>query len=111
MIYELESNRLEVFLTPAPAPAFPGHQIRTVESRNPDWYRDLCDQYQSNRTGRKGRFKKHGDTKIRRQHILSVLRRLANGEDFDSKYKEFLVDVAKNLKEQFEMEAIRCPRY
>ena len=104
MIYELEYNRLEVFLVPAPEPAHVGHMVRAVENRNPDWYRDLCERYQSNRNSRKGRYKKHGDTKIKRQHILSVLRRMANGEVFDCKYKEFLVDVAINMKEQFKFE-------
>ena len=104
MLYELEYNRLEVLLVPAPDPAHVGHMVRMVEHCNVDWYRELCGMYKSNRNSRKGRFNKHGDTKIKRQHILSVLRRMANGEEFECKYKEFLVDVAKNMKERFEYE-------
>lgn len=104
MIYELESNRLEVFLMPAPAPAFPGHQIRAVESQNPEWYRYLCRQYQSNRNSRKGKHKKHGDTKIKRRHILYILQHLADGKTVDSKYKKFLISIAKKMEEEFEEE-------
>ncbi len=41
LYHELESNRLEVTLIPAPDPQFQGHKIRYVENTNPGWYRNL----------------------------------------------------------------------
>lgn len=103
MLWELETNRLEVFLTPAPDQAHVGHMVRTVETRNIEWYRELCSRFSANRNSLKGSGKKH-DTKVKRQRITELLRRLANGEKFDSKYKEFLIEKAKDMKAMFEYE-------
>ena len=39
--WELDHERLQVELTPAPEPMHSGHRVRTVTASNPDWYRDL----------------------------------------------------------------------
>jgi hypothetical protein len=45
LLGELESNRLEVILVPAPDPKHTGHMIRAVENRNPGWYSNLYWSY------------------------------------------------------------------
>lgn len=107
MAWELETKRLTVVLTPAAEQRHVGHMVRTVQASNPEWYKRLCSQYQSNRKARKGRFNKHGDTKVKRRHILYLLKRLAAGKVVDSKYKEFIVAVASNMHEKFETEYAR----
>lgn len=39
MLWELQNNRLEVALVPAPEPKFEGHKIRVAISQNCDWFR------------------------------------------------------------------------
>src|SRR3989338_7794172 len=41
LLHELEENRLEVVLIPAPDPQHHGHKIRAVQNSNPSWYRTL----------------------------------------------------------------------
>lgn len=47
MLYELESNWLEVVLVPAPDPRHSGHCVRKAHSYNADWYRKFCRWYPS----------------------------------------------------------------
>ena len=35
---DLDEHRLKIVLVPAPVPSFEGHRVRTIESKNPDWY-------------------------------------------------------------------------
>lgn len=62
---DLEENQLKVVLVPAPNPCFSGHKIRHIESKNPEWYRDL--------------YKHHPNFK--RTRSLRVLRRITSLQD------------------------------
>ena len=53
MAWELESNRLRVALVPCQR-GRRHNRIRVVDEQNPEWYRALCRQYQSERRGRDG---------------------------------------------------------
>ena len=99
MLYELETSSLEVVLVPAPAPSYPGHMIRTVQQSNPEWYKALCDKFQSNRNSRKGKYKKHGDTKIKRKHIIYLLKKLSQGIMIKSKYTDELCYIADEINQ------------
>jgi hypothetical protein len=73
---ELETSRLMVVLVPSDLSHQPTRRKRRVaEERNPEWYRNLCALYQSDRAHRR----KHGDTIIRRAHVLRALNEIANG--------------------------------
>lgn len=67
-MHELETERLVVVLTPAPDPRFSGHCVRTVECRNPAWYRRLAAGFW-NREG----------CQLRRSRVERALRRLIDG--------------------------------
>lgn len=76
---ELLYSRLDVALAPSPPEFQPTRRRRRiVEERNPAWYRRLCRDYQSHGRQRPRR-KKHGDTLIKRSHVLRALEELANG--------------------------------
>ncbi|WP_269526509.1 hypothetical protein [Coraliomargarita parva] len=79
LLNELESQQLQVCLAPATEPKHEGHQVRVVMERNPPWYRRLCESFPSSRAGRIR-------TRVKRQHILRLLDRLAAGERLDSQY-------------------------
>lgn len=49
MLYELQSNRLEVILVPQDEPVNVGACIRVAVAFNCQWYRELCDAFESNR--------------------------------------------------------------
>lgn len=94
MLAELESSRLEVMLVPLNRNLRgwnEGGMKRVVCDRPPNWYRALCGRFPSSRV----RNKKHPDTRIRRQNILSVLGRLAQGKGSVSKYAEELRRIAQ----------------
>lgn len=75
---ELLYSRLDVTLAPSPPEFQPTRRRRRiVEERNPAWYRRLCREWPSNRTW--PRRKRHGDTRIKRAHVLRALEELANG--------------------------------
>ncbi len=42
LLKEVSANHLRGVLTPAQTRMFEGHIIRSIESRNPEWYRTLC---------------------------------------------------------------------
>lgn len=81
MIADLDQMRLDVCLVPQP-PEYDsrgGRMIRAVVSRNPEWYRALCSEYQKSRTRpRRGR-RAARDTKIDRAATLAALRLIASG--------------------------------
>lgn len=81
MKWQLESERLVVGLAPSKCPdgrRF-GRMIRVVESRNPAWYRELCEEHSpSGRTRPRSRSKP--DTYIKRRRTLEALEELAGGE-------------------------------
>jgi hypothetical protein len=52
LLDNLNSQRLEVELVPAPEPKFDSHKIRFVRQSNPEWYREI---YNNNVNVRRGR--------------------------------------------------------
>lgn len=73
MLDELNCQRLEVGLIPAPEQRHMGHAVRAVFQRNPDWYRDLCAAYPRQRRIRKARY---ADPRFKREDVAAVLSRL-----------------------------------
>jgi len=102
MYYELSSERLEVCLIPSrdPEVAAYGGMIRAVTSRNPAWYRSLCNDYPCTRA--KKRKGKKDYTKIKRRDILKILERMIRNKKSNSIYAEQMLDVAKDRKELYD---------
>ncbi len=75
MLAELESNQLEIVLTPAPRPAHEGHMIRVRAGQNPRWYREHCARFPSSRRRRNPR----PDTRVRRRDTVKALRDMLSG--------------------------------
>lgn len=93
MLDELEGNRLDVVCTPSifPEIACRGGMIRTVQSRNTDWYRDYCSGWTSSR--KRPRTRKLHDTRIKRRETVYALRGLL-GEGTRSPYANDLLKTA-----------------
>jgi hypothetical protein len=91
MLDDLLANRPEVILVPSRQRecAERGGMIRMAISRNPVWYRALCNKYPSSR----GRERRKPDTRVRRRNILRLLQRLANGEHVRSAYLPDLLHI------------------
>jgi len=95
MLEELESHSLVVVLAPSKrADRRDWDHIRVCADVPPRWYRRLCGHHPSSRGVRRGKF----DTCVRRQNILRVLRRLAEGKPSKSKYVEDLSAVARKIE-------------
>ena len=95
MLAELESNPLCVILAPSRRiDRREWDYIRVPLTTPPPWYRKICARYPSSREVRRGKF----DTRIRRQNILRVLQRLAEGKPTKSKYAADLLAVAQKLE-------------
>lgn len=96
MLYELMENRLEVQLVPGTVEEKnqDGCLTRAVTSCNVDWYKELCNQYHTNRTNKR----KHTrwDTKIKRKYIENVLKVMINKGVSNSMYADDLLTVAKD---------------
>lgn len=75
-----------------------GGCIRVATSSNVDWYKDLCSMFQSTRRRRRI---DDNDTRVKRQNILRVLQRLVDGKATTSTYAPFLLEVAKEMQEQW----------
>lgn len=73
MLFELESNYLEVVLVPAREQRHSTHCIRAVQYENAAWYRKFCEQYPSARKGTKIR------TRIKRRETIDALQKILNG--------------------------------
>jgi hypothetical protein len=73
MLHELFDNKLEVVLVPSRVQE--GGLIRTVQWRNPEWYREMCSW--SLRASRK---KDKHRTTIKRRTTCSILERIASGK-------------------------------
>ena len=98
MLKDLEQNRLEVVLIPAPDPRFQDHQIRAVEGMNPDWYRDLCHSHQVRRTRPRQSFK--SDTAIRRPQVIAALQKIAAGQEDKTEYARRLAPYIEQFKKE-----------
>lgn len=97
---ELLYSRLDVALAPSPPEYQPTRRHRrVVEERNPDWYRRLCRDWQSNR--QRPRRKRHGDTLIKRQHVLRALGELSNGR-CQTEYAQRLRPYVQREAERFQ---------
>lgn len=88
MLYELESNRLEVVLIPDCYDMIL-NSLRVVVSRNCKWYRDFCESYTSGRKRARNR-SKH-DTLIKRRETISALKKLISGKN-DCVYTQRVLD-------------------
>ncbi|MFZ5391683.1 MAG: hypothetical protein ACOZAR_00630 [Patescibacteria group bacterium] len=65
LLDNLNSQRLEVELVPAPEPKFDSHKIRFVRQSNPEWYREIY----------------HGNNNVRRDRSCLALRRISKMAD------------------------------
>jgi hypothetical protein len=88
MLYELESNYLEVVLIPARDQRHEGHYIRAVQYQNADWYRKFCAEYLSGRRTQNAK----GRTLIKRRETIRALQKILQGVVDDSVYVERLLD-------------------
>lgn len=86
LLAELESSRLEVALVPTRWRMNEGGCIRVAVSKNATWYRRFCEQHLSARR----RLNRSLDTKIKRQHTLRALQRIAEGKPTRGVYAERL---------------------
>jgi len=102
MRHELASRRLEVVLVPSPVEYWPTEQQRRVVcERNPKWYRELCRQYESNRT--RPRRRRKSDTLIKRAHTLRALAEIEDGS-LDTEYaKRVYPFVVKEAEKYIEL--------
>lgn len=100
MLEELDNTGLEVELIPFNdyECAMRGGCIRVAVSHNVDWYRNLCATFQS---GRRRRRMDDNDTRIKRQSIRRILKRLSLELPTTSMYTEHLVDIAKERREEW----------
>lgn len=77
MLQDLECERLEVILVPAPERRVHRWQaVRAVFSRNPAWYRELAATFQRTRRVRTAR---KPDPRFKRDDVKDVLQRLLSG--------------------------------
>lgn len=96
LLNQLESHQLHVMLVPL-NPRMrnynDGGMKRVLVDQNPIWYRRLCADHVSSRAIRRGKY----DTRIRRQNILRVLRRLCANQQSRSKYAPELLRIARRV--------------
>jgi hypothetical protein len=116
LLYELDTERNVVALVPRND--CDSRKIRVVESRNPQWYSELCKAYPdtSRKTPRthpraKAGFTEH-DTVIRRASTTGSLRRIAESRDlpgpsgYDYRLREVIYG---QLVESSEYQGMYCP--
>ena len=77
MLVDMETNWLEVILTPAPDPQHEGHMIRAVANRNPEWYR----KYFGYKRRPHNLHEWYGSSTNIRLRVMKVLDRISNAED------------------------------
>lgn len=100
MLYELQTNHLEVILVPQDDPANVGACNRLAVGFNCEWYRQLCDDYESHRRRKYKKFK----TRIKRKHIEFVLQKMIAGVPVQSKYCKWITDYADKLENEYFMQ-------
>lgn len=91
MLAELESNRLTVVLVPQKRFTNSGGCIRVAVTVNAPWYRELCAGYASMRRRKNAAF----DTRVKRENIARVLRRLIEAGESRSGYVSHLLHLAR----------------
>ena len=93
MADELDANRLEVALMPAPSPAHAAHSVRVAIDRNPAWYRRLCARHAPGH----GRHPAKG-TRIRRAEVRRILARLTAGLPCAGYLARELAEIAAQME-------------
>lgn len=94
MLAELESNRLEVVLTPCKRETNVCGCIRVAASRNAEWYRKFCAKHPSSRRRKNAA----PDTRIKRMDTVRLLERMIRSRHLaPSKYAQELVALADAL--------------
>lgn len=94
MLVELNSTRLEVVLCPAQEARHCGHKVRTVVSRNPWWYREICSRYPSRSKSHKRCPWKH--TRVKRKRILEALEKMSEGFHSHSSFEDDILEMAED---------------
>ena len=90
LLDDLLGNRLKVCLVGNdPEHSWKGGDrlVRSVESRNPEWFRILCARYLKNRKKPRRRKAKFVDSSVSRKDVIRVLERLVAGK----KCRSFLI--------------------
>ena len=98
MLHELQDNRLEVVLLPQYHPTNPGACVRVAVGHNCEWYRKLCSEFESNT---KRKYKKF-QTKVKRQHIETILMRMLSGEEVTGVYADWIRKYAEALDKELD---------
>lgn len=93
MLWELETNYLEVVLIPASEQRHSGHCIRAVQNANCGWYKDFCSLFPSGRKGRKIR------TRIKRRETVRALKKIIAGKT-EGVYVERLLRLIESLNQE-----------
>lgn len=102
MLYELQSNRLEVILVPQDEPVNVGACIRVAIAFNCQWYRELCGAFESNRKRKYKKFK----TKVKRKRIEHILLRMISGINVGGVYAEWIREYATKMQEEYDKGAM-----
>ena len=85
LLGELQSNKLEVILIPAPEQRFSGHKIRVAVNHNPPWYSQIYQQVPH----------------IKRERVERCLQRLTESQDgryrrrpyrYDFRFREIIFE-------------------
>lgn len=95
MLKELEDNELKVVLIPSNDGDY-RKKIRSVEQKNPEWYSELCSMYPKEKQCVRKNLQSHID----RQEIFRILKALIKTYKTRSKYGEFLINTAKEIKRE-----------
>jgi len=89
LISDLQSQNLQVILIPAPEPMFQGHMIRSVNNRNPKWYRNLYADHSVSRRCTLQSLKRISEWKMNprscydKMYFEMIKKRLIDGYDDD----------------------------
>lgn len=95
MLSDMGEYYLEVHLVDSKykEQAIRGAKIRMVFNENVDWYKKLCNKYQSSRIRRSLK----SDTRIKRKNIKELLERLVDNKHTSSYYLDDLILIAENI--------------
>lgn len=86
-LQELETERLQIILVPAPDPHFDGHKIRVIASENPKWYQRFVS----------GRWSRRGCNVHRGRVVRALTRVYSNGRIRGNGYERQLMVELRNL--------------
>lgn len=86
---DLEVNKLEVILVPAPSKRFDSHSVRTVVNKNPEWYREL--------------FERRGKSWVKRCRVIKALKRVEQGCIRSNGYEKEILNVIWPVRKKLGM--------